>query len=386
MDVTTGLATAWNPTSGNVVNILLVNGSTVYAGGSFTTIGGQTRNRIAALDVTTGLATAWNPNASSTVSSIAINGSTVYAGGNFITIGGQTRNRIAALDATTGLATAWNPNPTGTVTAIAVSGSTVYLAGTFTAIGGQTRNFLAALDDVAGLANSWDPNITGSSVTAIGLNGNTITIGGVFTSIGGQSRVNFATFNTNISLPVNLVSFTANTENSMASNAAVRCNWSTATENNSAYFIIERSSNGRSFIPVGQVTAAGNSPDLKSYSYIDNNPLKGISYYRLKQTDRDGRFTYSQVVVVNNSNAATLFTIYPNPAKEEITMAVAMSSKQDGVYSIYDQAGKQCLSGAVSLNKGVNTISLAVRSLRAGIYIIQLKTSAGVKQSQFVKQ
>ena len=81
-----------------VISALAINGSTVYAVGSFSTIGGQTRNRIAALDVTTGLATAWDPNASNTVTTIAINGSTVYAGGSFGSIGGQTRNRIAALD------------------------------------------------------------------------------------------------------------------------------------------------------------------------------------------------------------------------------------------------------------------------------------------------
>lgn len=68
-----------------------MDGSTVYASGGFTFIGGQSRNRIAALDVTTGLATAWNPNANGTVSDMVLNGSTIYACGVFTSIGGVTR-------------------------------------------------------------------------------------------------------------------------------------------------------------------------------------------------------------------------------------------------------------------------------------------------------
>jgi hypothetical protein len=139
------------------VYALAVSGSTVYVGGYFTRIGGQARNYIAALDTGTGQATDWNPNASGGfgmypgVYALAISGSTVYVGGLFGSIGGQSRNWIAALDAATGQATAWNPNASGGDTfycgvyALAISGSTVYAGGTFTTIGGQTRNNIAAL-------------------------------------------------------------------------------------------------------------------------------------------------------------------------------------------------------------------------------------------------
>ena len=100
-----------------------MSGSTVYAGGAFTSIGGQARNYIAALDAATGAATAWNPNANDRVHALAVSGSTVYAGGALHQHRGQTRNRIAALDAATGAATAWNPNADGSVGALAVSGS-----------------------------------------------------------------------------------------------------------------------------------------------------------------------------------------------------------------------------------------------------------------------
>ena len=166
----------WNPNAGNTVNTIAVAGSTVYAGGNFTSIGGQSRNRIAAIDATTGLVTAWNPNANGAVNTIIVAGSTVYAGGIFTSIGGQTRNRIAALDATTGSASSWNPNANGTVNTIAVAGSIVYTGGSFTNIGGQTRNRIAALDATTGLATTWDPNAS-STVNTIAVAGSIVYTG-----------------------------------------------------------------------------------------------------------------------------------------------------------------------------------------------------------------
>ncbi len=112
----------------------MVSGPTVYAGGDFDHIGGQDRNHIAAIDATTGAATSWNPDPNGIgtrpAEPLAVSGSTVYVGGGFTSIGGQPRNRIAALDATTGAATSWNPNANLGVSALVVSGSTVYVGGT----------------------------------------------------------------------------------------------------------------------------------------------------------------------------------------------------------------------------------------------------------------
>ena len=77
--------------------------------------------------------------------SLAVSGGTVYAGGSFASIGGQARNRLAALDATTGLPTAWNPDANNSVLTLAVSDGTVYAGGQFTAIGGQARSGIAFL-------------------------------------------------------------------------------------------------------------------------------------------------------------------------------------------------------------------------------------------------
>jgi Tol biopolymer transport system component len=195
IDIGSGAATAWNPNASQIVQALAVSGTTVYAGGAFTAIGGQPRNAIAALDATTGNATAWNPNANSNVSALAVSGSTVYAGGIFGSIGGQSRFDIAALDATSGAATSWNPGANGSVNALAVSGSTVYAGGAFTTIGGQTRSRLAALDATSGLAAAWNPS-AGNTVLALGVLGSTVYAGGVFNSVGGVVRSGVAALNT----------------------------------------------------------------------------------------------------------------------------------------------------------------------------------------------
>lgn len=204
IDPTTGAATAWNPNVNNDVYALALDvaNTQIYAGGSFTQVGASTRNRIAAINTTTGAATAWNPNGSGGfspgVNAIAF-GATgpVYVGGEFTTIGGQTRNNVAAIDAATGLATAWNPNSDAFITELALDavGGRVYATGDFTQVGGQPRNTLAAINTADGLAAAWNPAPNGAARTlSIHPTTGSILVGGLdFTQIGGQYRANFAT-------------------------------------------------------------------------------------------------------------------------------------------------------------------------------------------------
>ena len=193
-----GTLTSWNPKANGSVDALAVRGTTVYAGGAFTKIGAQstqpTRNRIAALNaMDTGNATSWDPNANERVFALAVDGTTVYAGGRFTIIGGTTRNRIAALN-DTGNATSWDPgnlDTDGPVKALAVSldGKTVYAGGEFFNIGAQTpfpeRSYLAALDADSGNATPWNP-VPDSSVYALVLKGSTLYVGGEFGYFGDQ--------------------------------------------------------------------------------------------------------------------------------------------------------------------------------------------------------
>ena len=181
------LDTSWDPNANGSVFSLVVDNGAVYAGGWFTSIGGQSRNCIAALDASTGLATNWDPNANSHVRALAVSDGVVYAGGDFTSIGGQSRNCIAALDASTGLATDWAPNAEDRVYALAVGGVVVYVGGWFTSIGGKARNHIAAIDISTGDPTPWDPNANGT-VYSLAVGDGVVNAGGYFSAIGGVSR------------------------------------------------------------------------------------------------------------------------------------------------------------------------------------------------------
>ena len=112
-------------------------------------------------------------------------------------------------------------------------------------------------------------------------------------------------------LPLKLVSFAATKR---AKYNLVK--WQTASENNTDYFAIERSTNGKDFSPIGTVKAAGYSSENRNYNFIDDNPPLSIGtlYYRLKMVDKDGKFTYSSVRLVEKGGEVV--TILPNPSSD----------------------------------------------------------------------
>ncbi len=187
----------WNPSANSTVTALAVDASgAVYAGGVFTSIGGQSRNRISKLSGSgTGAADpTWNPSANSTVSALAVDiTGAIYVGGWFTSIGGQSRNRIAKLSGSgTGAADpTWNPSADSYIGALAVGASgAVYVVGGFTSIGGQSRNYIAKLSGSGtGAADPiWSP-LPNNPVYALAVDASgSVYAGGPFTSIGGQSR------------------------------------------------------------------------------------------------------------------------------------------------------------------------------------------------------
>ena len=156
---------AWHVSANQYVAAMAdsTDGATLFVGGWFTTIGGQHRNRMAALDAATGAVKPWTPSADDHVRALALSrdGTTIYAGGAFRSIEGKPRNHIGAINVATGSATPWNPNANGEVWSLSVSGDgkTVYAAG-FTGIGGQSRH-VAALDNETGVPSAFNPEVDG---------------------------------------------------------------------------------------------------------------------------------------------------------------------------------------------------------------------------------
>ena len=201
LDPTTGLADSFNPNANDQVSSIAVQADgKILVAGAFNgaiSIGGQTRNRIARLDATTGLADSFDPNANGAVQSLAMQADgKILAGGGFTTIGGQTRKRIARLEATTGLADSFNPNANATVQSLAVQADGKILAGGIfngaSSIGGQSRNHIARLNPTTGLADSYNPDADNDLYAITVQPDGKVLAGGNFSSIGGQSRNLFA--------------------------------------------------------------------------------------------------------------------------------------------------------------------------------------------------
>ncbi|MBK9047972.1 MAG: hypothetical protein IPL74_15250 [Bacteroidetes bacterium] len=121
-------------------------------------------------------------------------------------------------------------------------------------------------------------------------------------------------------LPIELLSFNAKP----VDNKDVRCDWVTASEIDNDYFTIERSKNGIDFETAGITDGAGNSNYQLSYAFTDTEPYRGLSYYRLKQTDFDGRSSYSEIVAVmlTDKNSLIGFLIPPQMNLRFILMAI----------------------------------------------------------------
>lgn len=160
------------------------------------------------------------------------------------------------------------------------------------------------------------------------------------------------------SLPVELVSC-----NAYLSNQNVFIKWSTTSEINNDYYSIERKvDNDINWQLLGKVYSVGNSTTLRNYSFTDQNPNKGISYYRLKQTDLNGNFKLFNILVINNSSEnLTELSVYPNPSAGVFNFGVIGNQDQIHSISIYNTLGKkvyasECIQPTANLSAQPNGI------------------------------
>jgi hypothetical protein len=198
------------PQTNGRVNAVAYLGGTVYIGGSFTTVGGQPRNRLAAFDAASGTLAAWNPNANGVVRTLKVSpaGTRVYVGGDFSAVGGAARSRLAALSPTSGNAFGWNPYVNDSVKSVTTSnsGATVYVGGDFNSAAGAGRRHLAAFSATSGnLSATFKPTVsngTGNFATVLSMDvsadGDTLYFGGDFALVNGTSRRNAAAVSTGV--------------------------------------------------------------------------------------------------------------------------------------------------------------------------------------------
>lgn len=163
-------------------------------------------------------------------------------------------------------------------------------------------------------------------------------------------------------LPVELTSFTAT-----ALEREVQLNWTTATETDNDYFVVERSGPDGLFKRIGEVPGSGTTLEPTDYSFVDDRPISGTSYYRLCQFDYDGSTSYSEVVSVHRQGEAPHFAVYPNPVHAGGTVTVETENPDVSELRLYSSIGKPIPPVFVSSEK----TELDVSSLTPGIYTLQ---------------
>ena len=168
-------------------------------------------------------------------------------------------------------------------------------------------------------------------------------------------------------LPIDLISFSGK-------NIGTRnvLEWRTATEINNTGFDIERSTGANAFEKIGFVVGALNSSKIVSYAFTDENPLKVGNYYRLKQIDLDGTFTYSNIIEIQNPKT-NVFAVTPNPSSDNIYVN---GIENNSAYFISNIQGKVLQTGLVKYLEPIN-----VSTLQQGMYFLHTATQT----AKFVK-
>jgi hypothetical protein len=170
-----------------------------------------------------------------------------------------------------------------------------------------------------------------------------------------------ATFKPLITLPITLASFDAK----KLKDNKVELDWATASESGSDHFEVEHSNDGQNWTAIGQVEAAGNSATMQQYSFVDDAPYSGITFYRLAQLDRDGSATISKTLTIRIDEAlVTTIRVYPNPAASYIVVEGATQA-----VSIFNTAGQRLLVRIVPNGEVKTTIDLS--TLPRGAYFVK---------------
>ena len=187
----------------------------------------------------------------------------------------------------------------------------------------------------------------------------------------------------NQTLPVKLISFSGR-----LNGTRVDLNWVTANELNTKQFEVERGANGLTFSKIATVAAKGNSSTATSYDLIDPSPLAGVNYYRLKMVDIDGKFEYSQIVIIRIENSIQLITkVAPNPFTGKIDVYLTLTHNTPVDFRFIDINGRMVFSKSVKGLKGFNWFTINdLDKLPSAPYMLHIKTDDATIVEKLIKQ
>ena len=185
----------------------------------------------------------------------------------------------------------------------------------------------------------------------------------------------------NVVVPVNMVHFSG----IIQSNKTILLRWNTTQEINCKFYELEFSTDGVLFTNIYRVNA-NNSNGFNAYSYLHFQPNNGLNYYRIKQVDANGLFTYSNIISINLNNSSTnYFQVKPNPFKNNLILDVYSNSTEQIKVVVTDMLGKIQLVDNINVTKGNQFININTNKLIVGKYILTLHWKQAPLSTQVVK-
>lgn len=180
-------------------------------------------------------------------------------------------------------------------------------------------------------------------------------------------------------LPVALLYFTAQLNESQ-----VWLDWATSMEVNNDYFNIEKSVTGAEFNKIGKVKGVGNSINKNTYKFIDETPEWGLNYYRLKQVDEDGKFTYSKVAKVMYSPYTSLtMSVSPNPANDLTSIYILSDKEEYLTIELLNMSGVVLYSENIFAPNGIAQVDIDLTDFSSGFYLVRISNEhalVGIKR------
>jgi hypothetical protein len=170
-------------------------------------------------------------------------------------------------------------------------------------------------------------------------------------------------------LPITLIHFDA-----VPLTHSVNLIWSTATEINNDFFTVERSTDGFVFTEIGRLKGAGNSNSRLDYQLPDEQPFEGVNYYRLKQTDYDGKFEYSRIIPVTFTNHSILssYSVYQDYQAKEALLVFNLQQSSRMNLELMTLSGQLIFSEQFEAPQGINQKSIRMNELAQGIYLLRV--------------
>lgn len=206
----------------------------------------------------------------------------------------------------------------------------------------------------------------GTSIGRIGVNNADSWESGNISTIGAKNN---AVSGTQV-LPIQMISFSAERKTDINT-----LYWQTATETNNSYFTIERSDDTKNFYEIGMQQGAGNSNTVLNYSFVDEIKLSNTVYYRLKQTDYDGKYTYSTIISVSEENQDFVVNNIYASNDNNLVLNLNSNANTNTEIQVLNSLGQIVTNKSLEIYKGNGIYNIPLPNLSKGIYFIKINSN-----------